>query len=215
MANRDVAPDVKKGSAELLVLALVEDRARHGYEIGKLIEGDRGGVLKFHIASLYPMLYRLERRGVITGRWVEKPGPAAPPVLCITATAGVFSPATAPAGKSSLPRSRASQESAMPDPVDSHSPSFWSAFVRTRVADRMSTRTSATKSRSTRRRLYRAPAYDTAERRRGARCASTAEICRRPGPPAHGTRKRRRQRRTVPAPPDRPSPGVTAWPPAF
>ena len=74
MAKRDVAPDVKKGSAELLVLALVEDRARHGYEIGKLIDERSGGVLKFHIASLYPMLYRLERRGLIAGRWVEKAG---------------------------------------------------------------------------------------------------------------------------------------------
>jgi PadR family transcriptional regulator, regulatory protein PadR len=69
-----VAPDVKKGSAELLVLALVEQRARHGYEIGKLIEERSGGVLKFHIASLYPMLYRLEQRGLIAGRWVEKAG---------------------------------------------------------------------------------------------------------------------------------------------
>ncbi len=74
MANRDVAPDVKKGSAELLVLALVEDRARHGYEVGKLIDERSDGVLKFHIASLYPMLYRLERRGLIAGRWVEKAG---------------------------------------------------------------------------------------------------------------------------------------------
>jgi PadR family transcriptional regulator, regulatory protein PadR len=63
---------IKKGSAELLVLALVEDRARHGYEIGKLIAERSGGVLTFHIASLYPMLYRLERRGLIIGRWVEK-----------------------------------------------------------------------------------------------------------------------------------------------
>ena len=68
-----LGPDVK-GSAEILVLALVEDRARHGYEIGKLIEERSGGVLKFHIASLYPMLYRLEKRGLIVGRWVEKAG---------------------------------------------------------------------------------------------------------------------------------------------
>src|SRR6185295_7081091 len=74
MANAAVTPDVKKGSAELLVLALVEDRARHGYEIAKLIEERSGGVLKFHIASLYPMLYRLERRRLIAGRWVEKAG---------------------------------------------------------------------------------------------------------------------------------------------
>jgi transcriptional regulator len=65
---------MKKGSAEMIVLALVEDRDRHGYEIGKLIEERSGGVLKFHIASLYPMLYKLERRRLIHGRWVEKPG---------------------------------------------------------------------------------------------------------------------------------------------
>ncbi len=74
MAADPVGSDVKKGSAELLVLALVEERARHGYEIGKLIEERSSGVLKFHIASLYPMLYRLERRGLISGRWVEKAG---------------------------------------------------------------------------------------------------------------------------------------------
>ncbi len=74
MEPKDVGRDVKKGSAELLVLALLEDRARHGYEIGKLIEVRSGGVLRFHIASLYPMLYKLERRGLIQGRWVEKAG---------------------------------------------------------------------------------------------------------------------------------------------
>ena len=66
--------ELKKGSAELLVLSLVEHRARHGYEIGKLIEERSRGVLKFHIASLYPMLYRLEKRKLIQGRWVEKAG---------------------------------------------------------------------------------------------------------------------------------------------
>ena len=63
----------KKGSAELLILSLLEDRSRHGYDIGKLIEGRSGGRLRFHIASLYPLLYRLENRGLIQGRWVEKP----------------------------------------------------------------------------------------------------------------------------------------------
>ncbi len=68
------SPAVKKGSAELLVMALVEDRPRHGYEIGKLIEERSGGALVFHVASLYPMLYRLERKGLLDGRWVEKAG---------------------------------------------------------------------------------------------------------------------------------------------
>ena len=74
MSTQSFTPEVKKGSAELLVLALVEERPRHGYEIGKLIEARSGGALSFHVASLYPMLYRLERRGWVEGRWVEKAG---------------------------------------------------------------------------------------------------------------------------------------------
>jgi len=66
--------ELKKGSAELVILSIVEPRARHGYEISKLIESRSGGHLKFHIASLYPLLYRLEERGWLQGRWVEKPG---------------------------------------------------------------------------------------------------------------------------------------------
>jgi PadR family transcriptional regulator, regulatory protein PadR len=64
----------KKGSAELLILSLIEHEARHGYELGKLIESRSKGVLRFHVASLYPLLYRLEKRGWIDGRWVEKAG---------------------------------------------------------------------------------------------------------------------------------------------
>src|SRR4029077_19334295 len=70
MADREL----KKGSAELLILSLVEAQPRHGYELSKLIESRSGGVLTFRVASLYPLLYRLEKRGWIQGRWVEKPG---------------------------------------------------------------------------------------------------------------------------------------------
>ena len=66
--------EVKRGSTEMLILALVEDRPRHGYEIAKLIEERSDGVLQFHVASLYPLLYRLEKRGLIKGTWVEKAG---------------------------------------------------------------------------------------------------------------------------------------------
>src|SRR5918912_4319281 len=66
--------ELKKGSAELMILALVEARARHGYEISKLIETRSGGVVRFNVASLYPLLYRLEQRGWIKGRWVEEAG---------------------------------------------------------------------------------------------------------------------------------------------
>jgi len=63
-----------KGSAELLILALVEERERHGYEIAKLIAERSGGAFSYHVASLYPMLYRLERRGHLQARWLEKAG---------------------------------------------------------------------------------------------------------------------------------------------
>jgi transcriptional regulator len=66
--------ELKKGSAELIVLSIVEGSPRHGYEIGKLIESRSRGQLKFHVASLYPLLYRLEERGWLQGRWVEKAG---------------------------------------------------------------------------------------------------------------------------------------------
>ena len=66
--------ELKKGSAELIILSIVEPRARHGYEISKLIEKQSEGQLKFHVASLYPLLYRLEERGWLQGRWVEKAG---------------------------------------------------------------------------------------------------------------------------------------------
>jgi len=66
--------ELKKGSAELLILSLVETRARHGYEISKLIDQRSDGRLHFKVASLYPLLYRLEERGWIAGRWVEKAG---------------------------------------------------------------------------------------------------------------------------------------------
>ncbi len=74
IASRVLERELKKGSAELLILSLVEDRPRHGYDISKLIETRSKGALKFNVASLYPLLYRLEKRGWIQGRWVEKAG---------------------------------------------------------------------------------------------------------------------------------------------
>ncbi|MFC1500188.1 PadR family transcriptional regulator [Candidatus Zixiibacteriota bacterium] len=67
-------PELKKGSVELLVLSMLQDEARHGYQIGKLIELRSSGRLQFNPATLYPVLYRMEDRGWITGTWVEKPG---------------------------------------------------------------------------------------------------------------------------------------------
>src|SRR5262245_513075 len=68
------ARELKKGSAELLVLSLLQRQPRHGYEICRLIEIRSKGEVTFNVASLYPLLYRLEKRGWILGRWVEKAG---------------------------------------------------------------------------------------------------------------------------------------------
>ena len=68
------SPELKKGSTEMLILSLIEERARHGYEIGRLIEARSGGRLTFALPTLYPTLLRLENRGLIKGRWVENAG---------------------------------------------------------------------------------------------------------------------------------------------
>jgi transcriptional regulator len=72
--TRALDRELKRGSAELLILSLLDVRARHGYELSKLIKSRSGGSLSFHIDSLYPLLYRLEERGWIKGTWVEKAG---------------------------------------------------------------------------------------------------------------------------------------------
>jgi len=74
MASAVLDRELKKGSAELLILSLLEDRPRHGYDIGQLIELRSRGALRFNVASLYPLLYRLEKRNWIRGRWIEKEG---------------------------------------------------------------------------------------------------------------------------------------------
>ena len=72
MPNNSPDQEWKKGSAELLLLSLLEDQPRHGYDVAKIIEMRSGGALRFHVTSLYPLLYRLEKQGWIEGRWVEK-----------------------------------------------------------------------------------------------------------------------------------------------
>ncbi len=68
------SPELKKGSVELLILSLLDAESRHGYELGKLIERHSGGRLQFQVSTLYPVLYRMEERGWIKGRWVEREG---------------------------------------------------------------------------------------------------------------------------------------------
>jgi DNA-binding PadR family transcriptional regulator len=74
MGYDKLARELKRGSAELLVLALLEERERHGYDLARLIGERSQGAINFHVASLYPTLYRLEDKNLIEGRWVEKAG---------------------------------------------------------------------------------------------------------------------------------------------
>jgi transcriptional regulator len=74
MGDPIVEAAAKKGSAEVLILASLEDGQLHGYDIAREIARRSGGLLTFHVASLYPLLYKLEDRHWIAGRWVEKAG---------------------------------------------------------------------------------------------------------------------------------------------
>ena len=74
MGTNALARELKRGSTELLILALLEERDRHGYELARLIDERSLGAISFHAASLYPTLYRMEDKDLIEGRWVEKAG---------------------------------------------------------------------------------------------------------------------------------------------
>jgi transcriptional regulator len=74
MGDPIIEAAARKGSAELLILAALEDGQLHGYDIAREIGRRSGGLLTFHVASLYPLLYKLEDRAWIAGRWVEKSG---------------------------------------------------------------------------------------------------------------------------------------------
>jgi DNA-binding PadR family transcriptional regulator len=74
MSPHNFTSELKRGSAELLILALLEETPRHGYDIARLIGARSDGAITFHVASLYPTLYRMEDKGLIEGRWVERAG---------------------------------------------------------------------------------------------------------------------------------------------
>jgi PadR family transcriptional regulator PadR len=69
MKSKRVRSKISRGSAELAILALLAEQPLYGFEISKQIEEKTGGALHFTLASLYPMLYDLEKRGSIAGRW--------------------------------------------------------------------------------------------------------------------------------------------------
>lgn len=65
---------LQKGSAEFLVLSILDGPERHGYELARIIEARSAGKLSFKAATLYPLLYKLEKQRLVSGRWVEKAG---------------------------------------------------------------------------------------------------------------------------------------------
>jgi len=121
MAVNPPDPEWKKGSAELLVLSLLEDQARHGYDISKLIQIRSGGALRFHVTSLYPLLHRLEKQGWIAGRWVEKPEQRRRRYYALTPQGKKMLRSNRRAGRTSSRSSAVSQELNMPD---------WKSLVR-------------------------------------------------------------------------------------
>jgi PadR family transcriptional regulator PadR len=74
MGDPIIEASARKGSAEILILSSLEDGQLHGYDIAREIARKSDGLLTFHVASLYPLLYKLEDRNWISGRWVEKAG---------------------------------------------------------------------------------------------------------------------------------------------
>ncbi|HEY7497736.1 MAG TPA: helix-turn-helix transcriptional regulator [Vicinamibacterales bacterium] len=71
--TRGVSPQIKRGSAELAILAVLAEGPLHGYEIAKRIREDTGGTITFDVAALYPVLYAMETRGWVRAAWEETP----------------------------------------------------------------------------------------------------------------------------------------------
>lgn len=57
---------------ELLVLATLEDGPKHGYRIALDVEEESDGAFELQHGTLYPILHRLEKEGLIRGRWEEE-----------------------------------------------------------------------------------------------------------------------------------------------
>ena len=72
---------IKRGSGELAILALLDQEPLHGYEISKRIAQVTDGVLQFNLASLYPLLYRMEKRGWVNGKMGKSQKRAQAPLL--------------------------------------------------------------------------------------------------------------------------------------
>jgi PadR family transcriptional regulator, regulatory protein PadR len=64
-----IGASTKRGTAELAILSVLEGGSLHGYEIAHRIEQQTRRKLRFTLASLYPLLYRMENKGLLRGAW--------------------------------------------------------------------------------------------------------------------------------------------------
>ena len=65
--------ELLKGSTETLLLSLLADEPMYGYQLVKEMERRSSGYFRFKEGTLYPALHRLERDGLVEGRWKESP----------------------------------------------------------------------------------------------------------------------------------------------
>lgn len=78
MARKEWTVELKKGTVQLGILALLAGGRRYGFEIIEQLRGSSGGYLDLKEGTLYPALHRLEKQGLLTAEWVIEEGGAPP-----------------------------------------------------------------------------------------------------------------------------------------
>ena len=69
MGKEQSKADLLQGTLDMLVLKALTRAASHGYGLAQWIQRTSGDALRVEEGSLYPALYRLERRGYIASSW--------------------------------------------------------------------------------------------------------------------------------------------------
>lgn len=72
MSNID--KELLKGATETLVLSVLSAQPSHGYELVQRLKQRSAGIFQFGEGTLYPLLYKLEDKGLIRGEWQESTG---------------------------------------------------------------------------------------------------------------------------------------------
>lgn len=69
-----ISKELLKGSTELIVLSVLEDKAMYGYEMIKDLKTKSKNVFEFQEGTLYPILHKLEEKQWISSYWNEGTG---------------------------------------------------------------------------------------------------------------------------------------------